>query len=238
MRYLDLTLPDIAANLALDEALLLQAEAGVSGEVMRVWEWAGRAVVLGSACRLAEEVNEGACRTDGVPVLRRSSGGGTVLLGPGCLLFTLVLDHEANPALGEIRPSYRFILNRISQALAGLLPRIGCKGISDLVAGDRKFSGNAQQRKRRFLLHHGTLLYGFNMEAVSRYLRSPPRQPEYRGGREHCEFLCNLPTTGDELKQRLREAWDAQPAGEHWPQEEVGRLVTEKYATDAWNKRR
>ena len=48
MRYLDLTLPDAAANLALDEALLLQAEETQCGEVLRVWEWPLPAVVLGA----------------------------------------------------------------------------------------------------------------------------------------------------------------------------------------------
>src|SRR3954452_17786953 len=83
MRFLDLTLPGAAENLALDEALLLEAEAGRSGEVLRVWEWPRPAVVLGSGCKLAEDVWEEACAADGVPVLRRSTGGGTVLLGAG-----------------------------------------------------------------------------------------------------------------------------------------------------------
>src|SRR5215469_11853041 len=61
MLYLDRTLPSAAENLALDEALLLEAEAGRGGEVLRVWEWPELAVVLGSGCRLAEDVDESAC---------------------------------------------------------------------------------------------------------------------------------------------------------------------------------
>src|SRR5437764_4342941 len=117
MDFLDLTLPSAAANLALDEALLLEAEAGRGGEVLRLWEWPGPAVVLGSGCVLADDVNEEACAADGVPVLRRSSGGGTVLLGRGCLLYSLVLPYERDPALVEIQSSYRFILGRVGAAL-------------------------------------------------------------------------------------------------------------------------
>src|SRR5204863_255304 len=106
MHYLDLTLHTAQANLALDEALLLDAEEGLSGEVLRLWEWPERAVVLGSACRLGEDVDEFACAAAGVPILRRSSGGGTVLLGAGCLCFSLVLRFDRHPALAEIRPSY------------------------------------------------------------------------------------------------------------------------------------
>src|SRR5438874_3026372 len=148
MEYLDLTLPSVAENLALDEALLLRAEAGEGDEVLRFWEWHSPAVILGAGGRLAEDVDEVACHVDQVPILRRSSGGGTVLLGPGCLCYSLVLSYNRAPELAEIRPSYFYILGRIRDALSDLSPGIKCAGSSDLVAGARKFSGNSQQRKR------------------------------------------------------------------------------------------
>ena len=52
--------------------------------------------------RLAQDVDEAACQADGVPILRRSSGGGTVLLGRGCLLYSLVLSYDRSPALAEV----------------------------------------------------------------------------------------------------------------------------------------
>jgi lipoate-protein ligase A len=235
MLYLDRTLPSAAENLALDEALLLEAEAGRGGEVLRVWEWPELAVVLGSGCRLAEDVDESACAADGVPVLRRSSGGGTVLLGPGCLLYTLVLDQERDPALTQIQSSYRHILGRVAAALGSEVEQ---EGISDLALGGRKFSGNAQQRKRRHLLHHGTLLYAFDLGRVGRYLRPPPRQPEYRAGRPHADFLLNLPLPAEELKRRLRTVWGADTETDTWPADEVRRLVVEKYDSAAWARRR
>ena len=72
MDFLDLTLPTAEENLALDEALLLEAEAGRGAEVLRTWEWPSLAVILGSGCKLAEDVDEVACRAAGVPILRRS----------------------------------------------------------------------------------------------------------------------------------------------------------------------
>src|SRR5262245_30327286 len=183
MVFLDLTLPTPEDNLALDEALLLQAESGQAGEALRLWEWPRPAVVLGSACKLADDVDEAACAADGVHLLRRSSGGGTVLLGPGCLLYSLVLRFDRDPALVEVRPSYRYVLGAVLDALG--LPGAEQAGVSDLAIGGRKFSGNAQQRKRHHLLHHGTLLYAFDPALVGRYLKMPPRQPEYRAGRPH-----------------------------------------------------
>src|SRR5262245_60238298 len=122
MYFLDLTLPTLAENLALDEALLLEREAGVDGEVLRLWEWPYPAVVLGAGCRLAEDIHETACQADGVEIQRRSSGGGTVLLGRGCLLFSLVLAYSRSPPLSEIRPSYAWILGRIREAVTDIVP--------------------------------------------------------------------------------------------------------------------
>ncbi len=238
MDYLDTTLPDVAANLALDEALLLQTEAGERGEILRFWEWPRPAVILGAGCRLTEDVNETACRADGVPLLRRSSGGGTVLLDRGCLLYSLVLDFQRSPLLNEVRSSYQYILSRISSGLATLAGGIRPAGISDLAIAGRKFSGNAQQRKRRYLLHHGTLLYDFPIELVGRYLRLPGRQPVYRDGRPHDAFLTNLPTNAAHLKALMRVAWGTQQTVTDWPDALVHRLVAEKYSRAEWVRRR
>jgi len=238
MHLLDLTLPSAAENLALDEALLLEAEAGRGGEVLRLWEWPHYAVVLGAGCVLADDVNEAACLADGVPILRRASGGGTVLLGPGCLCYSLVLSYERGPALCEITPSYAYILGRIREALVGLLPAVEQAGTSDLMAGGLKFSGNAQQRKRNYLLHHGTLLYVFDLPRIGRYLNMPERQPEYRERREHGAFVRNLPASGDELKRRLAEEWGAAEGRTDWPREVVRQLAEEKHTRAEWILRR
>jgi lipoate-protein ligase A len=235
MRWLSRTLDTAEANLALDEALLLEAEAGRGGEVLRVWEWPAPAVVLGSGGKVADDVDEAACAAGGVPVLRRSSGGGTVLLGAGCLCYTLVLSYRRHEALGEIRPSYHWVLERVLAAL-GVGGEVA--GISDLALGGRKFSGNAQQRKRDHLLHHGTILYAADPGLIARYLRQPPRQPEYRAGRDHGAFVRNLDVPRERIVAGLRGEWGAREEMSEWPEELVGRLVEEKYGRAEWARRR
>jgi lipoate---protein ligase len=237
MHHLDLTLPTPAENLAFDEALLLLAETG-GDEALRFWQWPRHAAVLGAGGRLADDVDETACQADGVPILRRSSGGGTVLLGPGCLLFSLVLRFDRDSALSDLHASYRFILGRVARSLEPLVGPIDLQGISDLTLGVRKFSGNAQQRKRTHLLHHGTLLCGFDFAPIERYLKHPPRQPEYRLGRSHADFLTNLPTGPDAVMAALRSAWPADRAVPAWPTEVVRQLTAEKYAREEWIRRR
>lgn len=238
MTFLDLILATPSENLALDEALLLEAESGLGGEVLRVWESSTPAVVLGAGGRLQEDVNDSACRADGVPILRRASGGGTVLLGPGCLCFALVLRLDRAEELAHIQLSYRFILGTIRNALRSLQPGIELAGTSDLAVNGRKFSGNAQQRKRAFLLDHGTILYNFATDIVDRFLLMPRRQPEYRQGRTHESFLCNLPAESSTLVHRLRAAWQAEEERARWPQELVQQLIEEKYGNEEWVRRR
>jgi lipoate---protein ligase len=236
MNLLNLTLPTLAENLALDEAILLDAEAG-GPEVLRLWQWSQHAVVLGAGGKIADDVHEDACQADDVPIARRSSGGGTVLLGPGCLLFSLVLRFDRHPALSDLHASYRYILDRVRGALEPIVGPTSLQGSSDLALGERKFSGNAQQRKRTHLLHHGTLLYGFDFAPLSRYLKPPPRQPEYRRGRDHADFLVNLPTTQATLSRMLRDVWQGADS-KTWPEELVKKLVDERYARPEWISRR
>lgn len=236
IKLLDLTLAEAAANLALDEALLVDSEAGRGGETLRLWESPAYMVVVGAGGSVALDVNAPACSRDGIPILRRGSGGGTVLLGPGCLCFSLVLRTDRAPGLDLIPPATRYVLGRTIAALKPIR-ELEIAGTSDLAAGGIKFSGNAQQRKRQFFLHHGTLLAGFDQERVPRYLNAPERAPDYRRGRPHREFLGNLPATVAELKERLITEW--QPDGECTPPlDAVNELLVEKYRRDSWNLRR
>lgn len=238
MRLLRDTLPTCAENLACDEALLLDAESGTGGEVLRLWQWPALAVVLGAGGRVADDVHDERCRAESVPIGRRASGGGTVLLGPGCLLYSLVLSYERAHELTQIGSSYRYILGKVREALAPIVPGIELAGTSDLAIGGRKFSGNSQQRKQRFLLHHGSLLVNFDFGVVGKYLKPPPRQPEYRAKRDHQDFLVNLPCTALEIEGRLRAVWHAHEETSAWPMASVRRLVEEKYGRPEWVRRR
>lgn len=238
MQLFDITLPTPAENLAGDEALLNDCEAR-GGAVLRFWESPAPFVVVGYGNEIAREANVEVCAADGVPVLRRCSGGGTVLQGPGCLNYALVLEIASDAALATVSGANRSILSRISAALARSLgePVERC-GDTDLVWRGRKVSGNAQRRRRTHLLFHGTLLLGFDLALVERYLLPPSRQPAYRQARPHGEFITNLPLAADVVKRSLAEAWQADAHSSAWPGAETQRLVRDRYALSEWNKSR
>jgi lipoate-protein ligase A len=234
----DQTAPSVNENLALDEALLLAAEAGAAGEALRFWEWPTHAVVLGAGGSVRIDVNEAACRADGVTVHRRASGGGTVLLGRGCLLFSLVLAFDRAAELRDLTASYRWILGRMRDALRPVAP-LEAVGISDLAWAGRKVSGSAQQRKARFILHHGTLLYDFALSTAAKYLHPPEREPAYRAGRAHPDFLANLPSDAGTLRQLLAQEFEARPGELSLVvSSQVPLLVEQKFRPEAWVYRR
>lgn len=250
MQYLPLTLETPAQNLALDEALLDACEAGeTTDEILRAWESPQHCVVLGRSTDAQLEVNLAACRQDGVTVLRRPSGGGAVVAGPGCLMYAVVLNLESRPHLRAVDLAHQFVLQCMAELLQPVAPRVVTAGISDLAlpepSGNEsakspsplvKFSGNALRLKRNHLLYHGTLLYNFDLKRIGRVLATPTREPDYRENRPHRDFVANLPTTQDRLTQALVDGWQADRRLNSWPQARVSQIVERKYRSDPkWN---
>ncbi len=132
MNWLDRTLATPAENLACDEALLdLCENEGV--EILRFWESHQPFVVVGYGNRVAAEVNVEACRRRGVPILRRCSGGGTVVQGPGCLNYSLTLRIPESGPLTTVAGTNQFVMERNRSALEGLLDlAVTVQGHTDL----------------------------------------------------------------------------------------------------------
>ena len=236
MKLLDLTLPRPSENLACDEALLDWCEDGDGGQILRFWEPREHFVVVGYANKVAAEVNIAACETQGIPILRRCSGGGTVLQGPGCLNYTLVLRITADGPLHNIGIANQFIMRQNRAALEQVMNRpVAIRGHTDLVISERKFSGNSQRRRKHFLLFHGTFLLNFDLALVSELLPMPSKQPDYREHRAHTEFMMNLKVPAEKVKAALRQAWKADEPLKGFLTENISVLAREKYATREWN---
>lgn len=210
--WIDVTLETPAANLALDEVLLQSIDANPTRGILRTWSPEPYFVVIGRSNQLAIEVNEPECQAQGVPIFRRASGGGAVAVGPGCLAYTLIL-----PLTDELRTSgvvvvTQRVMETIATQLSSLIAGISVRGTSDLVIGDRKFSGNSQRWLRHAFLHHGTILYDFDLARIGQLLRPPSRQPDYRQQRSHNDFVTNIALPKSTLIDQFIAAWNAQPA--------------------------
>jgi lipoate-protein ligase A len=236
MRLVDLSLTTPEENLALDEALFeLCEDSGAPS--LRFWEPPRVFVVLGYTNHAAAEVHLQECRARKIPVLRRLSGGGTVVQAPGVLNYTIALPLSG--PLSTITGTNRFILERQQRALAPLVEgELAIRGQTDLALDGRKVSGNAQKRGRRAILFHGTFLLGLDLTLLEALLPMPSRQPDYRGGRAHGEFLQNLGLDAARVKEALRSAWQATPERHSIEPGQLERLINRHYGNPEWNSRR
>jgi lipoate-protein ligase A len=236
MRFFDQTFSTPAENLAGDEALLDWREQAAGEGILRFWESPEFFVVVGYANKIAIEVNAPACEAKKIPILRRCSGGGTVLQGHGCLNYALILRIEENPHLASISGANKFIMERNREAIhlaMGDAPLI--QGHTDLAFGGRKFSGNSQRRHKNYLLFHGTFLLDFDITLIGELLKFPSKEPDYRHRRSHADFLMNLNLPASAIKAALQKVWKADLPVEHPPLQQISKLAREKYVTSAWN---
>jgi lipoate-protein ligase A len=89
------------------------------------------------------------------------------------------------------------------------------------------------------LLHHGTLLYDFDLPMIRKYLNAPEREPAYRTGRDHDTFVANLPVDGEQLKSLIATAFAAEGAA--IPEAVIERmptLIVDRYSREDWVRRR
>jgi lipoate-protein ligase A len=163
------------------------------------------ALVLGKSLEIEKEIW---LHKKHPPVYRRISGGGSVMHAEGNLNYSLFLPLEKFPGFMNVGTSYDAILAAVASKLGDRVSRQGYSDLTILCRGAaRKFSGNAQCRKRGWIMHHGTLLYAKEaIRQIPYYLRPPPKEPEYRKGRRHSEFMTNvLPTYNKyDLIRRVR----------------------------------
>jgi len=234
--------PPPAERLAREEAMLDYCEENEHPGFLSFWEAQDHFVVLGYGKHLSAEVDEEECKLLGVPILRRASGGGTVVQGPGCLNYTLVLPIHSRPELESITTTNRHIMEKTRAALAPLaIGELRVEGHTDLTINGRKFSGNAQRRKRRCLLFHGSFLLSFDLDRIYRTLRMPKQQPDYRASRPHAEFVTNLEIKSDDVEKALTSAWNVTEGAALELNAEINTrakaLVEAKYGRDDWNRR-
>lgn len=238
MKLLNLTHPTPAQNLACDEALLDWCEEnGSEGDgILRFWESPVPFVVVGYANEIQTEVNGADCEARNIPIFRRCSGGGTVVQGPGCLNYALILQIKENSPTATISSANQFIMEHNRTAIHGATGRWpDVQGHTDLAFDARKFSGNSQRRHKKFLLFHGTFLLNFDLALIGELLNFPSRQPDYRDSRSHGEFLVNLNLPEATMKSAMQTVWQAHVPLEAPPLERIHKLAWEKYDTPEWN---
>jgi lipoate---protein ligase len=238
MTCLDLSLTDPTHNLACDEVLLNEVNEGRREPVLRFWQSPQYFVVLGYSNSIERECDTVGCSRFNIPIHRRISGGGTILQGPGCLNYSLVLPIDSCKPTCNLGQTNNLVLTTHQQSISKATGRtVTLQGQSDLAIDNIKFSGNAQRRLSKALLFHGTFLLSFDISMFNHVLRFPSSTPAYRGMRSHDAFCKNLSLTVEKLKTALIQSWKSFRKSEPIDIDAVNDLANLKYSTMAWLNR-
>jgi lipoate-protein ligase A len=177
----------------LDADLLLRVRESGRG-ASAVYPHPGTAAVLGRGGDPWRETRPDRLAADGVPLLRRRGGGCAVVVDPGNLVCSVALPL---PGVGGITGAFAALSRLMAVCLAELgVAGLRQEGVSDLARHDRKLGGSCIWRTRGLLYYSTTLLVDPRFDLIERYLPHPPREPAYRQGRGHRDFLISLVEIG------------------------------------------
>jgi lipoate-protein ligase A len=235
-----------AVQVAVDVVLLEALIAGRRGPTLRFWEWERPALVLGSNQVLANEVDLQEAGRLGFALVRRMSGGGTMIAEPGRTI-TYSLYAPASIVAGRsFLESFALLDAWVVDCLRDLGVPAGYRPINDIVSPDGKIGGAAQARRRGGLLHHAMLAHEIDPAVVPRLIRIGRDRVSARGVRSAARAVTPLsrysPLARDQvvvaLARCFRERYAARSgrlaAGEL---REARELAAAKYGTPAWTDR-
>lgn len=155
-----------------------------------VWQPEFSCVVIGRGSNVDQEINIENIAADNLPVYQRPSGGCAVILTPEMLVVSFGLRAER-------QLSSKDYFRRFNELIIRALERQGVtslsyRGTSDIALDEQKIAGTALYRNRERIFFHAVINLADNTELMERYLKLPPRMPDYRAGRSHHDFVTSL----------------------------------------------
>ncbi|MFX1498651.1 MAG: biotin/lipoate A/B protein ligase family protein [Promethearchaeota archaeon] len=165
-------------NMALDEAILRSIINRKSPFTIRFYKWKPSTISIGKNQSLSTEVNVDIAKQKGFNIVRRITGGGAVFHDEfGEITYSIMcsLKFLENLNAKKVIEQFELIETGIIEGLTnyGLKPEKGVIHCPAIFLNGKKFSGNAQVRKRGYLLQHGTILLEINPELMYSVLKAP-----------------------------------------------------------------
>jgi lipoate-protein ligase A len=159
-----------------------------------VWQPHETVIVLGQSNSIETSLRLETVVSDAIRVMKRPSGGETVILTPATIAFTVARHF---PVMVQFREFFRMVNSVVIDSLGEMgVAGLGSKGISDITIGNRKILGSSMRKVGNKLVYHAVLNVAQDPSLFSRYLLHPRREPDYRAGRRHDEFVTSLANEG------------------------------------------
>ncbi len=151
-------------------------------------------IILGASNKAHISVEESLALKDNITVMKRRTGGQTVMLTPNNLIISAVITDES-----VMKP--KDVFNNFNDIIIGAIEKdhnekFSTRGISDIALGDKKIMGSSMYRGKGKLFYHAVLNYNEPPATFQKYLKHPSIEPDYRKGRMHDEFVTTLVNTG------------------------------------------
>jgi lipoate-protein ligase A len=127
-------------------------------------------------------------KSNPIPIIRRYSGGGTVVIEPTTILVTLILNHGTFPTLPFPKDVLKWTEELYKPAFKDLPFSLR---ENDYVIDHLKCGGNAQYFAKNRIVHHTSFVWDYT-DTHMKLLRMPPKMPSYRAERSHQDFLYRL----------------------------------------------
>lgn len=206
LKFLHLYKKPIFEQLQLEEALL-RAD---SGNYCIINSGSSPAIVMGISGKVEELIDDRVHKIRPIPIIRRFSGGGTVLIEEEVLFLTFIFNRHEQ----DVGSCPQKLMQWTKQHLDAVFSHTEFNvRENDYVILDRKIGGNAQYFTKDRWLHHTSLLWDFRHEAMN-ILKMPPKTPVYRQNRNHGDFLTSLKNHFDskeafftKIKETLSESF-------------------------------
>lgn len=159
-----------------------------------IWKPDKTVVVLGQADDPYLSLYGDNIAKDSVPVMRRPTGGSAVVLTRDMLVISVAKSVTPGSHFRDFfRAVNRMIIEGLNQTgVSGAVQ----KGISDIALGNRKILGSSMASHGNRRTYHAVLNMAGDTALFERYLRHPAREPDYRSGRRHSDFVTSLKQEG------------------------------------------
>lgn len=184
LHLIELSKTPIYEQLLLEEALLRADERNFC----LINRGSPRAIVMGLSGVPSELLDLNLVHQDKIPVFKRFSGGGTVIIDEETLFISFLFSKKDLPIAPYPEPILRWSADLYKNAWN--LPGFALQE-NDYALGEKKCGGNAQYLRKDRWLHHTSFLWNYREENM-KYLLLPKKRPTYRKDRPHEEFLCKL----------------------------------------------
>lgn len=200
----------VAANIALDKLLLNAVNNSEFQPSLRFYNPSNEALVVGLAQDHHQTINISKAQQLNIPILKRFSGGGTVLVSANSLTFSAIINHTPEVPRYAVNKAYNYLFNPLRAIFNKYSLKVDFFPPCDLAIGGKKIAGTAQAQKRHCLMIHGCILINQDLTKIEALLPHPPAEPHYRLGRPHSSFLANLAEFDlqeEQVKEILIQAW-------------------------------